>query len=62
MKYLEEGVKWGPSLMSLSQILQSSFKAIYCNQTVESSKLGHIYIFCAENFDLPSFYQNLEIQ
>ena len=52
----------GPSMMSLSEILQSSFKAIYCNQTIESSRLGAMYIFWGEKFDCSSFFQNLEIQ
>ena len=34
MKYLEEDVKLAPSLMSLSTILQSSFKAMYHNQAM----------------------------
>ena len=34
--------------MLLSQILQSSFKALYRDQTIESSKLGTIYIFWRE--------------
>ena len=51
-----------PSLMSLSQIPQSSFKAPYRHQTTtESSKLGTMYISWAEKFDLLSFFQNLEI-
>ena len=44
--YLDEGVKRGPSLTSLSQILQSSFKAIYCDQAkIQSSELGAMYVF-----------------
>ena len=34
--------------MLLSQILQSSFKALYRDQTIESSKLGTIHIFWRE--------------
>ena len=59
-KYLEEGAKRGPSLMSFSQILQRSFKAIYRDLTkIESSKLRTMYIFLGEKFDLPSFFQSL---
>ena len=44
--YLEEGAKRGPLFDVSSQILQSSFKAIYRDQTtIESSKLETIYIF-----------------
>ena len=50
VKYLEEGAKQGSSLTSLSQILQSSFKAIcYDQTTIESSKLRTMYIFKVKN-------------
>ena len=43
--------------MSLSQILQSSFRAIYHDQTtIESSKLGFVVIFRSEKFNLSSFF------
>ena len=43
--------------MSLSQILQSSFRAIYHDQTtIESSKLGFMVIFRSEKFNLSSFF------
>ena len=59
LKYLEEGLK--PSSVS-SQILQSNFKAIYCNQTtIESFKLGTMYIFLDKKMDVLSFLQKLEI-
>ena len=52
----------GPFLTSLSQVLQSSFKSTYRDQTItESSKLGTMYIFCDEKFNLSSFFQNFEI-
>ena len=38
-------------------------KALYRNQaTIENSKPETIYIFRSEKFDLPSFFQNLEIK
>ena len=39
-------MKRGPLLTSILQILQSSFKVIYRDQTtIESTKLGTMYIF-----------------
>ena len=49
------------SLTSLSQILQRSFRAKYCNQTtIVSSKIGNHVFFWSVKCDFLSFFQNLE--
>ena len=48
--------------MSLSEILQDSFKPIYRDQTtIDSDKLEVIYIFWGEKIDLPPLFPNFEI-
>ena len=48
----------GSSLTSLSQILQSSFNAIYRDQTtIENPKLETMHNVWDEKFDLPSFFK-----
>ena len=56
IQYLEEGVKRGSSLTSFSQILQSSSKAIYRDQTTTGSfKFGTMYIFEVKNLTFRRF-------